>query len=262
MPPAKIPLLVERETPDRLRSYILLQLQRAVMDEPVPGWPEKLLSAFETSLEKQAGFPFLPELKDLVQSSIRAESEIRGWHAALSELRRWVISLERGKPGRLEYAERLFHQARVMIGEISARSQAHQEWLRNRQLRSLLRLRQGISACQTLDSLMDILARELPNLEFNGGCLALYVDNIHPLEGVRLALAFKHDQRLQEIEGQVFDPATRLVPPPWLDMPEHLNLVVHPLNFGAEQLGFMVVQAGIYETVNHQLLREQISSAL
>ena len=262
MPPAKIPLLVERETPDRLRSYILLQLQRAVMDEPVPGWPEKLLGAFETSLEKQAGFPFLSELKDLVQSSIRAESEIRGWHAALSELRRWVISLERGKPGRLEYAERLFHQARVMIGEISARSQAHQEWLRNRQLRSLLQLRQGISACETLDSLMDILARNLLNLEFNGGCLALYVDNMHPLEGVRLVLAFKHDQRLQEIEGQVFVPATRLVPPPWLDMPEHLNLVVHPLNFGAEQLGFMVVQAGIYETVNHQLLREQISSAL
>jgi signal transduction histidine kinase/DNA-binding LacI/PurR family transcriptional regulator/CheY-like chemotaxis protein len=262
MPPGKFPLLVEKESPEKIRSYVLLQLQRAVMDDPFPRWPAKLLNAFKSSLDTQTSIAFLSTLNDLVQASIQAEYEIRGWHAALSELRRWVVAYEKGKPDRLEYAERLIHQGRVMVGEISARSQAQQEWLRNRQLRSLLRLRQGISACETLDNLMDILARELPNLGFTGGCLALYVDNSHPLEGVRLALAFKQGRRLSEIEGQVFVPATQLVPPFWLDMSESLNLVVHPLNFGAEQLGFMIVQAGVFETVNHQLLREQIGSAV
>jgi len=262
LPPAEMPLPVRKESPVNLRSYILLQLQRTAIEGQVSGWPEKLLSAFETSLETRAGAPFLTELKRLLKLSMTDVADIRGWQAALSEMRRWVIFLEQGKPEHLEYADRLIHQARVMIGEITARSQAHQEWLRNRQLHILLRLRQAISASETLEDLMEILAEQLPKLGIKSGCLALYVDNTHPLEGARVALAFNQEGRLQEKEGQCFVPATRLVPPPWLDFPESFNLSVYPLNFGTEQLGFMIVQMGISETVNHQLLREQISSAL
>ncbi len=262
-PPEKITNLSRGADPEQLRSHIILQLQRAVTaEDSLLGWPERLFDAFQASLENQSQAPFLTELQGLLQSLMTTGIEIRGWQAALSELRRWMLPLEQGNPERLDRIESLIHQGRIMVGEIAARSQAHQDWLRSRQLNNLHRLRQVVSSAETLASLVEILARDLPELGIASGCLALYLDPASALDGARLALGFFQNSRLPEKEGQVFAPSIRLVPPPWLEGSEPVNLVVHPLNVGAEQLGFLVVDTSDFEISSHQVLGEQISSAL
>ena len=253
----------QRTSPAELHTYITTQLQAAVPSvENTIDWPEKLLTAFETSLETMDDLPFLSMLQDLLQSSVNAGLESREWQAALSELRSWFIFQNQGKFERMEFAERLLHQGRVMISEITTRSRAHQEWLHGRRLNNLHLLRQTISVAETLESLLQILAEELPKLGIICGCLALYQNPAQPSEGAQLVLAFDKNGRLPNLEGLVFNPSSQLVPPDSPEFSETLNMMVHSLHFGTEQLGFLVVDASAFEGSSHQVLREQISSAL
>ncbi|MFZ6030942.1 MAG: substrate-binding domain-containing protein [Chloroflexota bacterium] len=258
-----ISLPAGRATAAELRSHVIAQLQRAVTAEiDIPIWPERLFDTLQASLDGQSDVPFLAALLELLQSSAAARVELREWQTILTELRRWVIPLEQAHPARMERAERLLHQGRVMVGEITTRLKAYQEWLRSRQLNDLHRLRQAISATETLDDLVNILVNNLPKLGIAYGYLALYVDSAHPLDGVHLVLAFDKNGRQPVLEGQVFSPATQLVPPEWLDASEALSMMVHPLYFGAEQLGFLLVDSSAVDASGHQVLREQISSAI
>lgn len=256
--PAALP---KKASARELRSHVITQLQQIPIEKNIPGWQAKLLDAFTASLDQQTEEPFLAQLQKLLQPATTPISELREWHAVLSELRRWVVPLEQGNADRLEHAERILQQARVMLGEIIARAQGHQEWLRSRHLNHLLQLRQQTSAAETLDELMDILARELPRLGIATGCLACYLDSADPLAGARLVLAFNENGHLPEVEGQVF-PSMQLVPPAMLNLPPMFNLVVHPLNIGAEQLGFLIVEASSFNASGHPMLRDQISTAL
>jgi signal transduction histidine kinase/DNA-binding LacI/PurR family transcriptional regulator/AraC-like DNA-binding protein/ActR/RegA family two-component response regulator len=261
-PPATLPASLEKASPTELRSYVITQLQKATIEKSVPGWSEKLFDAFVASLDHQAEEPFLSELQELLQSATMPVLELREWQTALTELRRWIVPLEQGRVERLEHAERLLQQARLMIGEIVARAQGHQEWWRSRQLNNLLQLRQETSAAETLEHLVDILARELPRLGIISGCMARYLDSANPLAGARLVLAFNESGRLPEVEGQVFTSAAQLAPPVMLNLPPLFNLVIHPLNIGAEQLGFFIVEASAFDASGHTVLRDQISTAL
>lgn len=261
-PPAALTLSPKKTAPGEVRSHVISHLQQATIEKNVPDWPEKLLDALASSLDQRTEEPFLGKLQELLQPATMPVSELREWHAVLTELRRWTIPLEQGQPERLEHAERLFHQARVMVGEIAARSQGYHEWLRSRQLNNLLQLRQETSAAETIDHLMDILTRELPRLGITIGCLARYMDSANPLAGARLVLAFNENGRLPEVEGRIFTSPTQLAPPTMLNLPPLFNLVVHPLNIGAEQLGFLIVEASTFDASGHTVLRDQISTAL
>ncbi|RPI92225.1 MAG: hypothetical protein EHM40_13640, partial [Chloroflexi bacterium] len=260
--PAALAPSSEKIESEELRSRVISQLQQTSIEKNFPDWPEKLLDALTDSLDTQTEKPFLGKLQELLQPATIPVSELREWHAALSELRRWIIPLEQGQPERLEHAERLLHQARLMVGEIAARSQGYQEWLRSRQFNNLLQLRQETSAAETLDHLMEILARELPRLGIASGCLARYLDSANPLAGARLVLAFNESGRLQGLEGQIFTAPNQLVPPARLNLPPMFSLVVHPLNIGAEQLGYLIVEASAFDASGHTVLRDQISTAL
>jgi signal transduction histidine kinase/DNA-binding LacI/PurR family transcriptional regulator/AraC-like DNA-binding protein/ActR/RegA family two-component response regulator len=262
-PPTAVVLPPEISTPKEVRAHIITQLRHAITpDEKSPAWHEQFYDAFQTSLDQGSDVPFLVTLRDLLRFSAAARLELREWQAILSELRRWMIPLEQANPERKERAERLIHQGRVLTSEITTRSKAHQDMQRSRQLNRLHRLRQVISATETLDNLMDILAVNLPQVGVPFGCLALYLDSEQPQNGARVVLAFNQTGRLSHVEGQVYAPSSRLIPPDWLEVPNLLNIMVHPLHYGTEQLGFMVVDANAFEGVSHQVLREQISGAI
>jgi signal transduction histidine kinase/DNA-binding LacI/PurR family transcriptional regulator/AraC-like DNA-binding protein/response regulator of citrate/malate metabolism len=259
----KAPMLHTSKAPGELRAETLARLQLTVPSEVnVPGWPEQLLASFESSLADQSDVRFISTLQELLQPYVNIGLEAREWQAALSELRHWHILQNPGQPERAEFGDRLLHQGRVMIGEITTRSRAYQEWMRSQRLSELHRLRQVISACESLDSLLDLLAVELPKLGIACGCIALYQDTEHPLNSARLAMAFNQKGRLASLEGQVFSPASQLAPPTAPEFSGMRNLMIHPLHFGNEQLGFLVVDGSALEGSSHQVLRELISSAL
>ena len=91
---------------------------------------------------------------------------------------------------------------------------------------------------------MEIIARELPRLNIAGCYLSLYEDPQSPTAGARLVLAYnKQGQMALEDGGRRF-PSHHLVPADVLPVENAYSLVVEPLYFRKEQLGFAVFEAG------------------
>jgi hypothetical protein len=79
-----------------------------------------------------------------------------------------------------------------------------------------------------------------------------YQDTAHPLDGTRLTLAFDQQDRSLLLEGQVFNPSSRPVPPALPEFSGIDNLIVHSLHLGNERLGFLIVDASSFEGSSHQ----------
>ncbi len=200
-------------------------------------------------------------MQQLLRHSAQAGGDLISWQKVVSVMRARVVPLLQPGTDQLERAERYLHQARVMISEGAVRAQGFLEWKKAEELDELLRIRQVVSGAQTLQELVEILARELPVLNIRRCYLSLYVDPQDPLKGARLVLAYDETRRYTELEGQVFSPSWRITPL-GLEADQPQNLVLYPLYYRDEQLGFISLDARVFQGRVHQLLCEQVSSAL
>jgi signal transduction histidine kinase/AraC-like DNA-binding protein len=125
----------------------------------------------------------------------------------------------------------------------------------------LLRIRQVASGAEDLKELVDILADELPALEIANCYLALYDDPHQPMGGARYVLAYDGGQRYPELEGKLFSPSWKFPPFAFLTK-EAQSLVLYPLYYRDEQLGFILLDAHALQGTVHQVLCEQVSSLL
>jgi signal transduction histidine kinase/DNA-binding LacI/PurR family transcriptional regulator/AraC-like DNA-binding protein len=259
---------------------VLLEMEHAlVLEEAPPGWADTLLDAFVSDVANtgagsgntgsniadvrggRSSNTFLATLKRLLHASAPAGVDMITWQRVISTMRWQTFSLLRPDPKQLDYAERLLHQARVMISETSLRSQGKLDLERDRQLNHLLRIRQDVSGAQGMQEMVEILAKELPNLGIQRCFLALYENPQVPVQGVRYVLVYDETRRYTELEGSLVSPSWDLRP---LDVPANVSqsLVVYPLYYRDEQLGFVLLDVCIFQGTVHQILCEQLSSAL
>ena len=254
-----------RPWPERVAAHrfeILAEMEHVLdLDESTPGWAGDLLDALLNKINSEAANGFPTYLQRLLRNSAQAGGDLIAWQKVISVMRARVVSLLQPGTDQLERAERYLHQARVMISEGAVRAQGYLQWKKAEELDELLRIRQVVSGAQTLKELVDILARELPVLKIHRCYLSLYVDPKDPVKGARLVLAYDETRRYTEREGQIFSPSWRLTPL-GLDADQPQNLVVYPLYYRDEQLGFISLDARIFQGRVHQLLCEQVSSAL
>jgi signal transduction histidine kinase/DNA-binding LacI/PurR family transcriptional regulator/AraC-like DNA-binding protein len=244
------------------RTEILSEMEHVLdLDETTPDWASNLLDAFLNKINSDAASGFPTTLQRLLRHSAQAGGDLIAWQKVVSVLRARVVSLLQPGTDQLERAERYLHQARVMISEGAVRAQGYLEWKKAEELDELLRIRQVVSGAQTLQELVETLARELPVLNIRRCYLSLYVDPQAPIKGARLVLAYDETRRYKEREGQVFSPSWRLTPL-GLEASQPQNLVVYPLYYRDEQLGFISLDARVFQGRVHQLLCEQVSSAL
>ena len=263
-PPARIEenLTSDRPAAAQQQSSLLTLESSLVLEEAPPGWAINLLDAFFQDLTSgNSTDTFLAVLQRLLQYSAPAGVDLIAWQRVISTLRSQTFSLLRANPDQLDCAERLLHQARVMIGETSVRSQGRLDLERDQQLNHLLRIRQEVSGAQDLKELVDILAHELPTLGIQRCYLALYEDPRQPVQGARYVLAYDETQRYTELEGRLISPSWQLAPLGFQSrVPQ--NLVVYPLYYRDEQLGFILLDVLSFQGTVHQILCEQVSSAL
>ena len=245
------------------RAEIIAEMEAAVdLEEAPPNWAADLLDAFVAGLAASDQAPFPYTLEHILRHVSPQGSDLIAWQKVLTLLRARLLPLLAGQPERQEQAERYLHQARVLVDEMALRTQGYLDWLADQQMNDLHRIRQNISASQSLRGLMDNLARQLPALGIRRCYLSLFHDSAHPLENARLALAYDEGGRHAALEGTLFGPAARLVPGDLLQAGRPYNLAVHPLVFGEEKLGFVLLDAETFQGSGQHILCEQVSSVL
>jgi DNA-binding LacI/PurR family transcriptional regulator/GAF domain-containing protein len=239
------------------------------------GWTERLLDAFvvtlTTELDGESSGIFLATLDEMLWEVVAAGGDIMAWQNVISALRRQTLPyLGNGQADTScrDRAEDLWRQGRVMIGETAQRVEAYQALRAEQQAQVLREIGQALITTFDVEALMDILAQELPRLGIERCYLSLYENPAKPAESSRLILAYDEKGRVELGAGGQRFPSPQLVPAGILpqDKAERADrlysLVVEPLYFREEQLGFVLLEAGARERMVYEALRGEISSAL
>lgn len=238
------------------------------------GWADRLLKSFTIDLRGETQGAFITTLGEILRqgadtigdSSTDSEGGMDAWHGVLSSLRCHVLPCL-GVEAR-DRAEDLWHQARVLIGERAQRAQAYQ-MLRTEQRAVVLReISQSLATTFDVKELMDLLAQELPRLDIASCSIALYenpqpYEYPHPApEWSRLMLAYDKEGCIETEPSGLRFRSRQLAPGRMLNRKNRHHMIVEPLYFREDQLGFALFEVGPHEGAIYEALRGQLSSAL
>lgn len=207
----------------------------------------------------QSGGQFQTTLNGMLQHGVLDGDETAAWQAAISVLRRELLpSLVPAIQGR---AEDLFGQARVVIGEAVQRAQIARQLQAEQQNRVLRDIGQALITAFDVAKLADVLTERLPDLGIASCYLALYDNPATSLVWSRLVLAYDERGRVPlPAHGRRY-PSNQVVPADLLPN-RRFSLLVEPLHFQTEPLGFVVFEVGPRDGDIYEVLRSHISSAL
>jgi signal transduction histidine kinase/DNA-binding LacI/PurR family transcriptional regulator/DNA-binding response OmpR family regulator len=261
------------------RHEIIARLS-AVMAAPVENqsysWAESIFESFATELTNlQNGSPnassheYLRKMNSVLRDAVEDGVNVSRWHEAVTILRRYVRPYLRDRG--LDFAEDLWQQARVLIGQAAVRAEVHRNWKTSQRAEILRSLESTLMTSVDFNELLNVLTAGLPGLGILNFLLVLYEDPSRPGRFGQLILTMQDGKRIQpRAEGHNFHTwellPREILPPGWLSNNEPYSLVVEALHYKEEQLGYMVIQTAPPPDASqcdiYQALRIQLSNAI
>ena len=250
------------------QSQIMAAMTQTIAFTGMPaGLLVQVVTAFLEELRGTSPGQFFDTLQDGLRQLVAAEQDVEVWQDVVSALRH---QLEGHLTEEIMHKrmENLCHQARVVIGQMARRVQESKRLYMAEQEQILRDIGARLITTFEVDSLMDILAEELPDLGIPACCLAVYEDPqpyAYPQqapEWSHVILAY-HEQRRLETERNGWRFRThQLVPTEILPRGRRYECVVMPLYFRERQIGVVLFEATPREGTVYHALRTEISSAL
>jgi hypothetical protein len=227
-----------------------------------PGRIGMLLASFDHEMANRAPGFFLASLEESLYQGMAHGESLEDWQDVISAFRRRLLPALHGDEGALRQAENLCQQARVLIASIQEQQLAKQQAIKRQEEILLHQVSRSLIATFDVAGLMNILAGELPRLGIASCYLSLYENPAQPTGFSRLVLAYNDQGRaILPPEGRRFH-SMQLVPDDLLPSDRQWVLLVEPLYFGDERLGFILFEVGPQEGTIYSVLRGQIGSAL
>jgi serine phosphatase RsbU (regulator of sigma subunit) len=201
-----------------------------------------------------------------------AGDDVAAFQGMVSALRRLLLPALPNEHLRWVQAEDLWHEARVLIGELAERAQAQHRLHSERLANALTESSATLLATQQVTALTGAIAHQLPRLAIPSAWMALYDDAAPPTADstARLVLTYDAEPTLGDET-----PASRAVSAPGATMPavallpslfdkvaRRASIVVEPLFFHERPLGCLLLEMGPREGMVYESLAEQVSSAL
>jgi phosphoserine phosphatase RsbU/P len=253
------------------------QIARAVQGADAalaPGWDRQVVDAFEAELRGAGAGLFASTLDRLLAAVAAAGDDVGAWQAMVSALRRLLLPALPNEHLRWVQAEDLWHEARILIGELAERAQAQHRLHSERLANALTESGATLLATQQVAALTGAVAHQLPRLAIPGAWMALYETGAggtgsHTADApARLVLRYDAEPTLAARPDAATDasepamPATALLPAIVAPLGRRVSIVVEPLFFHDRPLGCLLLEMGPREGMVYESLAEQVSSAL
>ncbi|HZL17740.1 MAG TPA: substrate-binding domain-containing protein, partial [Polyangia bacterium] len=272
------PVTLTQTTADSLLSEhgeaLRREIARAVRgaDTALPsGWERQLLEAFEAELRGAGAGLFTSTLDRLLGAVVAAGDDVGAWQGMISALRKLLLPALPSEPMRWVQAEDLWHEARILIGDLAERAQAQHRLHTERLAHALTVSGATLLATQQVGALTDAVGRQLLNLAIPGAWMALYEDSpavavAASPAGTTARVVLAHDVERDPGNAEP-RPATRMAPaalmPAVIDpLGRRASVIIEPLYFHDRALGCLLLEMGPREGIVYESLAEQISSAL
>jgi hypothetical protein len=249
------------------RSGILAEMAQGIRDPAAAEEAtQRLLDSLTTEMATDASESappqsmFLRELDQALRRAVASGSDVTTWQGAVSALRRRLLPYLDSRA--MMRANGLWGQARVMISEIAQRAQAHRALQAEQQAQQLREIGAALITTFEVDELMNVLAEGLPSLRIPSAYLSLYENPESPAEWSWLMLAYDQNERIElEPGGQRF-PSPSLVPDSMLPLDRRYTMVVEPLFFREDQIGFVLFEVGPRAGSVYEAMQVEIGNAL
>jgi signal transduction histidine kinase/DNA-binding LacI/PurR family transcriptional regulator len=259
-----------RRTIAARRDQIVAELQRAFPAHSVstPDWAERLLTTFVAAFEGTSADPFLEALDELVRESMRGGERLQSWWPVLFALRAQTTPFLTTDGARAR-AENLWLRVQAYMGEMADRFWSYRQLVGAKRDQIVREIGQSVITALDVDEIADALVRELPRVGIPSCCVATYVHaddapaEHYPTESARAVLVYEDHARVEPAAGGDVFPSRSLMPGDrLLTGAEPFTMVLLPLHFKEQQLGFAVFEAGPRIGWIYEALAEQLSSAL
>ena len=252
------------------------QIARAVhgADTALPqGWDRQLLDAFEAELRGAGAGLFASTLDRLLGSVAPAGDDVGAWQAVVSALRRLLLPALPNEHLRWVQAEDLWHEARILIGELAERAQAQHRLHNERLANALTESGATLLATQQVAALTGAVAHQLPRLAIPSAWMALYdgaTTRARPTRPRAWCWRTTPNRRWTRPRRSRTRPRpsarrcrrSTLLPSLFAQLGRRASIVVEPLFFHERPLGFLLLEMGPREGMVYESLAEQVSSAL
>jgi PAS domain S-box-containing protein len=246
------------------RASVLSDMVQAAGTHPgdvvPPDEAERILDSFIAEMKGQSPGTFLAEWEDVLRRVAMAGGNVSVWEGVLSALRRRALPYLEGEL--LSQAEDLWQQSRVLVEETAVQARTYANFLAGQRDRVLREIDQILITSPRIEELTNVITQELPRLGIPSCYLSLYEDPEKPAEWAGLALAYDEKGRTGLQEGERRFLSSQLVPEGMLPQERQYNLMVEPLYFRENQLGFALFEVGQRDVSIYDVLRGQISGAL
>ncbi len=221
----------------------------------------QLLKLFLAECEGKIEGKFLNSFSETIKSSALANDAYPRWHEIISMLRQFAISQLTDATARLRI-ENLTQQARVIIGESARRNYAGQVIQADEKMHILGEISQALSVTTSKAELIDVLERSLKLMDIARCYLFLYENPEEPAGLARFVFAYDHHQRLA-VESEAMEvPTQQLLPPNLLEARRQHSLMVEPIYFREDQLGYAIFEGEPDQEAIYEILGGQISASL
>jgi len=226
------------------------------------GRSKKLIEGFFTDVQSTDGTCtiFIQTLTEIL-SQIPSGTEIVEWQEVLNIIRSKVHHLFRSKDEILK-AHDLLGNGYTVVGEMAHRRELYQRLEAEDQTSRLNRIVQTMSTTYDIETLMKLLALELPGLGIQSCFLSLYDEKGDQPVWSRLILAVAGKERLSLDQNGIRFPTSQLLPPGMLPEDRRFAFDVEALYFQEEQIGFVMFEIGPRNGDVYATLRGHLSSAL
>ena len=248
----------------RLRRSRILEAMRepgsGLLDGIPEGWEESLLDALIAEL-RGAPAGFAERVNTLLEDVIHSGALGDGWQPVLSALRRELMPCFASDPIMRSRAEDLLEEARVLVGDATEHTQAQHRLMIEHRTRGLSEAAEILSAAFDLESLGTALRECLPRL----GVPSAYVVLDEDISSAGARVVFAHDPgrdptALEQIREAPIEGTS--MPDGLLPVDRTYAMVVEPLFFKEDPLGYAIFEMGPTEAFTYEALRVRISGAL
>jgi phosphoserine phosphatase RsbU/P len=229
-------------------------------DDLDPDYPGILVDALLADLQRGTEHQFALAVEAVVRQAAHL-GHISGWHETISRLRCESVTHLAGSFRAWLRAETVFEQAHLVISGLAEHAQARRRLEKESLMRNLEELSVAVRTALDIPQLRVALEQHLPALRIASLFVARHDGFPGPDDCSEAILAYDEEHRLKP-EGfeRIF--RTGEVVPAELRPPWRHSVMVQPLFFKEQPLGFCVIEIGARDGSVFKTIPELISSAL
>jgi sigma-B regulation protein RsbU (phosphoserine phosphatase) len=228
-------------------------------DEEAAAIPERLVDALLADLQRGTEHQFAMAVDGVVHQTAHL-GHVAAWHETVSRLRCECVTRLAGSVRAWLRAETVFEQAHLIVSGAAEHIQARRRLEKETLIRNLEEMSVAVRMSLDVAQLRNALTSHLPNLRISSLFVARHDGRPGPDDLSQAVLAYNEESGLAPSADERLFRTGEIVPvdlrPPW----RH-SVMVQPLFFKEQALGFCVIEIGARDGSVFKTIPELISTA-